>query len=198
MLSSFQHPRSSIFLSLEQVTLPLACVHTPAPPSSNNTAQDKHGLQLRWPSAEQKRTLPLKSLLYPGRTKRRLHLRTVPTIRPWPGPFYFIFLSPPLSPPANTLTGFFQHGVVGVWGMPFMLTCVHAARLCQTCPLHNSCAKRLTSNFWHIHPPHWVSMGGKSHVHLYARGIHSESVKINWDWAILNEKNLTKQSDLYL
>lgn len=74
--------------------------------------------------------------------------------------------------------------------MPFMLTCVRAARLCQTCTLHNSSAKRLTSNFWHIHPPHRVSMGGKSHVHLYARGIHSESVKIDWDWAIFEWEEL--------
>lgn len=160
MLSSFQHPRSCIFFSLEHVTLSSPCFYAPVPSRAcaqtrthahtDKTARGKHGLKPWWPSVGQKHTLHLKSLLYPWQTKRRLHLRTVPTIRPWPGPF--LFPVPSSLPPAHTPTAFFQHGAVGEWGTLFMLTCVHAGSLCQTRPLYNRRAKRLTSSFWRGHP----------------------------------------------
>ena len=86
-----------------------------------------------------------------GKQKDGFTSALFPPLGPWPGPF--LPSSPPLSlPPAHTLTGSFQHGAVGVWGTPFMFTCVHAGLLCQTCPPHNRRAKRLTSSFWRGHP----------------------------------------------
>lgn len=175
MLSSFQHPRSCIFFSPEHVTLSspwfyaavpsCACAHT----HTDEAAWDKHGLKPRRPSVGQKHTLLLKSLLYPQQTKKRLHLRTVPTIRPWPGPF--LLPGPSSLPPAHTPTVFFERGAEGERGWLFMLTCVHAGSLCQTRPLYNRRAKRLTSSFWRGHPPiqGWMSAGVEAHLHLYVR-----------------------------
>lgn len=119
MLSSFQHPRSCIFFSLEHVTLSSPCFYAPVPSRAcaqtrmhahtDKAARDKHGLKPRWPSVRQKHTLRLKSLLYPRQTKRRLHLRTVPTIRPWPGPF----LSP-VPPPSPSCSH--PDCVLSAWG----------------------------------------------------------------------------------
>lgn len=144
---------NSVF-SLFLHSCPLTCLctdmHAHMHAHTDKAARDKHGLKPRWPSVGQKHTLLLKSLLYPWQTKRWLHLHTVPTIRPWPGPF--LFPVPSSLPPAHTPTVFFQHGAMGEWGTLFMPTCVHAGSLCQTLPLYNRRAKRLTSSFWRSHP----------------------------------------------
>lgn len=91
---------------------------------THEEARDKHGPKPRWPSVGQKHTLLLKSVLYPQQTKRRLHLRTVPTIRPWPGPFF------PLPPPHSLLLtprlGSFN---TGQWGSEVRSLCSHVSML---------------------------------------------------------------------
>lgn len=132
---------------------------------SHPQQQDKHGLQLRWPSVEQKHTLPLKSLLYPRRTKRRVHLRTVPTIRPWPGPFFLVSSS---LPPAHTPTGSFQHGVMGCEVRPL---CSHVSMLVYSvrlAPCTIDVQRDWPAAFDVATPTQiWMSMGGKTHLHLY-------------------------------
>lgn len=180
MLSSFQHPRSSIFLSLEHVTLsfplflhscPLtrSCTHTHrrAHTHANKAARDKHGLKPWWPSVGQKHTLLLKSLLYPQQTKRRLHLHTVPTIRPWPGPF--LFARPLLSP--LLLTPRLLSFSVGQWGSEVHSLCSHVSML-----VHSVRLALFTIDLQRDWPAAfdatapiqiWMSMGVEAHLHLY-------------------------------
>lgn len=153
MLSSFQHPRSSIFLSLEQVTLSSPCVRTPAPPPHPQpptpppTAQPRTSMacSLDGPPWNKNTCRLSKASFICSKQKEGFTSALFPPLGLGLGPF-----SPLVSsslPPAHTPTGAFQRGAVGVRGTPFMFTCVHVRSLCRTCPLHNRRANRLTSSF---------------------------------------------------
>ena len=166
---------SSIFLSPERVTLSPACVHTllspppstslhlPLPPQQHNPGTSM-ACSFDGPPWNKNTRCLLKSLLYPRRTKRRLHLRTVPTIRPWP----------PRPPPAHSPTGSFQRGAAGVWATPFMFACVRAGLLCQTLPPFTKDVQRdWPAAFDAATPPPPPIQIWKTHLHLYVCGVHS-------------------------
>ncbi|KAA8583337.1 hypothetical protein FQN60_015883 [Etheostoma spectabile] len=112
-LSSFQHPRSSIFLSLERVTLSSACVHTPVPSTHTHTTTQPRTSMARSfdgpPWNKNTRCLSKASFIRGGQ-KDGFTSALFPPLGPGLGPFSPV---PSLSPSCSHPTGAFQHGAVG-------------------------------------------------------------------------------------
>lgn len=132
MLSSFQHPRSSIFLSLEQVTLPLAYVHTPAPPPpTSNTTQPRTSMACSFdgpPWNKNARCLSKASFIR-DEQKEGFTSALFPPLGPGLGPF-FLPLRPLLS--LLLLTSSLGSFSTAWWGCEVYAHCAHVSMLVYT------------------------------------------------------------------
>lgn len=97
MLSSFQHPRSSIFLSLERVTLPLACVHTPAPPAQTTQPRTSMACSFDGPPRNKNARCLSKASFIRDEQKEGFTSALFPPLGPGPGPFILFYFSVPSS-----------------------------------------------------------------------------------------------------
>lgn len=116
MLSSFQHPRSSIFLSLEHVTLSCPYIHTPVPSSHTHThtptTQPRMSMACSFdgpPWNKNTHSLSKASFIH-SKQKDSFTSALFPPLGPGLGPF-FLFACPLLSPSSSH-----PHWVLSAWG----------------------------------------------------------------------------------
>lgn len=126
MLSSFQHPRSSIFLSLEQVTLPLACVHTPAPPPQTTQPRTSMACSFDGPPRNKNARCLSKASFIRDEQKEGFTSALFPPLGPGLGPF-ILFFCPLLS--LLLLTPSLASFSMAWWGCEVCPLCSHVSVL---------------------------------------------------------------------